>query len=124
MIANVDAYKLVRVCKHGVADDTPDGWESHTLKTLKGLEATEQSQLALHLAELTVEENKELEAFKLRRRFCYMLKTLIILLDTEKHWRNDVGSTIMSLNKNGKNMISLHSLRRCSSGACYTTMLL
>ena len=45
MIANVDAYKLIGVRKHGIADDTPGDWESHTLASLKGLQANEQTQL-------------------------------------------------------------------------------
>ena len=58
MIANVDAYKLAGVRKQGVADDNPDDWESHSLVSLKRLQAIEQSQLALHLEVFTRESDE------------------------------------------------------------------
>ena len=66
MIANVDAYKSIGVRKHGIADDTPDDWESHTLASLTGLQANEQTQLTLHLEELTNGADESLYDFKLR----------------------------------------------------------
>lgn len=101
MIANVGVHKSIRICKHGISDDVSGDWVSHTLASLKVLEATEQSQLALHLVELTVVENKSEDTFELRVKSRYTLKTLIVLIYAEKHWRSAVGLTILNLNKNG-----------------------
>ena len=101
MIANVDAHKITGVRKHEADDDTPADWVAQTLASLKRLQANEQAQLTLHLKELTKGSEESLDNFKLRVKTCYRTATLKMLIDAEKHWRSEVGLSIVHLGKNG-----------------------
>ena len=101
MIANVDAHKITGVRKHEADDDTPDDWVPQTLASLKRLQANDQAQLTLHLKELTKGSEESLDDFKLRVKTRYRTATLKVLIDAEKHWRSEVGLSIVHLGKNG-----------------------